>query len=120
MISRRKRQTVFIASNFELLVSFGQPSYGQTPIDPSPRRRSFEPMSTTAERIDRALSAEDMIHVPGGEFLMGSDHHYPEEAPRHPVRVDGFWIDRLLVTNEQFAKFVDATGHVTTAEIAPD
>ena len=51
---------------------------------------------------------------------MGSDNHYPEEAPRHPVRVDGFWIDRKPVTNRQFAEFVEATGHVTTAEIAPD
>ena len=30
----------------------------------------------------------DMIWVPGGTFAMGSDHHYPEEAPVHKVRVD--------------------------------
>jgi sulfatase modifying factor 1 len=35
-----------------------------------------------------------MVWVPGGTFLMGSDHHYAEEAPAHPVTVDGFWIDR--------------------------
>jgi hypothetical protein len=29
----------------------------------------------------------DMIWVPGGEFLMGSDRHYPEEAPAHRVAV---------------------------------
>jgi sulfatase modifying factor 1 len=51
---------------------------------------------------------------------MGSDHHYPEEAPRHPVRVDGFWIDRTPVTNRQFADFIEDAGYVTTAEIAPD
>jgi formylglycine-generating enzyme required for sulfatase activity len=65
-------------------------------------------------------SAKDMVWVEGGQFNMGSDHHYPEEAPRHTVRVDGFWIDRAPVTNRQFAQFVEATGHVTTAEIAPD
>jgi Sulfatase-modifying factor enzyme 1 len=35
-----------------------------------------------------------MVWIPGGSFLMGSDHHYPEEAPAHKVTVDGFWIDR--------------------------
>ena len=36
-----------------------------------------------------------MVWVPGGTFLMGSDQHYPEEAPAHQVSVDGFWIDRV-------------------------
>ena len=31
-----------------------------------------------------------MVWIPGGSFLMGSDHHYPEEAPAHKVTVDGF------------------------------
>jgi sulfatase modifying factor 1 len=39
----------------------------------------------------------DMIWIPGGTFRMGSDHHYPEEAPAHRVTVDGFWIDRTPV-----------------------
>ena len=47
---------------------------------------------------------------------MGSDDHYPEEAPVHRVAVDGFWIDRAPVTNAEFAGFVDATGYVTVAE----
>ena len=47
---------------------------------------------------------------------MGSDDHYPEEAPAHNVRVDPFWIDCHAVTNAQFGKFVDATGYVTLAE----
>lgn len=60
-----------------------------------------------------------MVRIPGGTFLMGSDHHYPEEAPAHHVGVDTFWIDARPVTNTQFAAFVEATGHVTFAEIAP-
>jgi formylglycine-generating enzyme len=47
---------------------------------------------------------------------MGSDHHYPEEAPAHDVRVNGFWLDRYAVTNADFRRFVDDTGHVTLAE----
>jgi formylglycine-generating enzyme required for sulfatase activity len=62
----------------------------------------------------------DMIRIPGGTFRMGSDQHYPEEAPVHRVTVDGFWIDRTPVTNKQFRDFVEATGYRTFAEIPPD
>jgi formylglycine-generating enzyme len=62
----------------------------------------------------------NMIWIPGGTFRMGSDRHYPEEAPAHQVSVDGFWIDRTPVTNRQFKEFARATGHVTFAEIPPD
>jgi sulfatase modifying factor 1 len=65
-------------------------------------------------------SSSAMVYVPGGTYTMGSDDHYAEERPAHPVTVDGFWMDRHPVTNAQFAAFVDATGHVTTAEVAPD
>jgi formylglycine-generating enzyme required for sulfatase activity len=61
-----------------------------------------------------------MIRIPGGTFRMGSDRHYPEEAPVHRVTVDGFWIDRTPVTNKQFRDFVEATGYRTFAEIPPD
>ena len=62
----------------------------------------------------------DMVWIPAQTFRMGSDRHYPEERPAHVVSVDGFWIDRYPVTNERFARFVEATGHVTFAEKAPD
>lgn len=57
-----------------------------------------------------------MVWIPGGVFLMGSDRHYPEEAPAHHVRVDGFWMDVFTVTNAAFARFVTETGYVTLAE----
>jgi formylglycine-generating enzyme required for sulfatase activity len=61
----------------------------------------------------------DMVWIPGGTFVMGSDKHYPEERPAHRVTVDGFWMDRFPATNERFSAFVDATRHVTFAEIPP-
>jgi len=72
--------------------------------------------------IDRPqqTAPTNMIFVPGGTFRMGSDKHYPEEAPAHRVTVDGFFIDRTPVTNRQFKEFVRATGHRTFAEIPPD
>ena len=66
------------------------------------------------------MGVDDLIRVPGGTFLMGSDRHYGEEAPAHRVNVDGFRIERHPVTNRQFARFVADTGHVTLAERAPD
>src|SRR5260370_5250478 len=62
----------------------------------------------------------DMVWLAGGTLGMGSNDHYPEEAPVHRVTVDGFWIDRTPVTNRQFKTFVKATGHKTFAEIPPD
>src|SRR6476620_11205682 len=64
-------------------------------------------------------SHPDMIWVPSGTFMMGSNNHYPEEAPAHPVTVDGFWMDQYTVTNAQFSRFVEDTNYVTSAERAP-
>jgi formylglycine-generating enzyme required for sulfatase activity len=58
----------------------------------------------------------EVVWIPGGTFTMGSDVHYPEESPAHPVTVDGFWIDPVPVTNDAFAAFVRATGYITLAE----
>lgn len=69
--------------------------------------------------LDHSVT-EDMAWVPGATFQMGSNDHYPEEAPVHCVTVDGFWIDLTPVTNRQFKHFVNTTGHVTTAQVIPD
>jgi sulfatase modifying factor 1 len=58
----------------------------------------------------------DMVWIPAGSFQMGSEDFYPEERPVHEVSIDGFWMDRHVVTNEQFARFVAETGYVTVAE----
>ncbi len=70
-----------------------------------------------------------MVWIPGGEFSMGaadprSLEHGGHEAmadarPIHRVYVDPFWMDATEVTNEQFARFVKATGYVTVAEKKP-
>lgn len=56
------------------------------------------------------------IWLDGGEFAMGTDGLYPEEAPAHRVRVDGFWISPTAVTNREYAAFVTATRYRTVAE----
>ena len=59
---------------------------------------------------------DNLVAIEGGTFTMGSDRHYPEEAPTHEVRVDGFSMSRTPVTNQQYADFVAATGYLTVAE----
>ena len=61
-----------------------------------------------------------MISLPGGTFLMGTDNPegFPQdgEGPVRAVTVSPFSIDRLPVTNDLFARFVETTGYSTDAE----
>jgi formylglycine-generating enzyme len=77
-------------------------------INPKPSRKQATP------------PAKDMVLIPAGTFTMGSNDHYPEEAPAHTVSVDGFWMDQCTVTNAQFSRFVEDTNYVTSAERAPN
>ena len=77
-------------------------------------------VSAGSPAADTGTAGSGMVWVPPGQFLMGSDRHYPEEAPARRVDVAGFWIDRYAVTNAEFAAFVADTGHVTVAEQSPD
>jgi formylglycine-generating enzyme len=63
-------------------------------------------------------AALGMVWIPGGAFLMGTNEKesFPNERPAQLVGVQGFWMDVHDVTNAEFAKFVEATGYVTTAE----
>ena len=58
---------------------------------------------------------QGMAWIPGGRFWMGTDH-MGDAQPVHEVKVSGFWIDKTDVTNDEFARFVKATGYVTVAE----
>jgi sulfatase modifying factor 1 len=61
-----------------------------------------------------------MEWIPGGQFWMGAaDEHMTDARPWHRVYVDGYWMDKTEVTNDQFSRFVKATGYVTLAERTP-
>jgi formylglycine-generating enzyme len=73
---------------------------------------------------------DGMVWIPGGEFSMGARDPFDQQdvvgmqattdsRPIHRVAVEGFWMDATEVTNEQFARFVKATGYVTLAERVP-
>lgn len=62
----------------------------------------------------------EMTWIPGGQFWMGTtEDNMADARPWHRVYVDGYWMDKTQVTNEQFAKFVKATGYITVAERKP-
>lgn len=58
----------------------------------------------------------EMVWIPGGKFTMGANDGEADERPLHDVKITGFWMDKTEVTNEQFARFVSATGYKTLAE----
>jgi sulfatase modifying factor 1 len=72
---------------------------------------------------------DGMVWIPGGEFSMGAADPpgmddigmkaTSDSRPIHRVYVDGFWMDKTIVTNNQFAVFVKATGYITVAERRP-
>ncbi len=70
----------------------------------------------TNSRFEPEQQEADWVWIEPGRFLMGSDSHYPEEAPAHWEEVAGFWIQSTPVTNAMFARFVARTGYVTQAE----
>ena len=69
-------------------------------------------------KMPSAKNPEGMVWIPGGTFSMGGDNNQArqDEFPKHTVKLDGFFMDVTEVTNAQFAKFVAATGYITTAE----
>jgi sulfatase modifying factor 1 len=103
-------------------------SVRETPIAKS---TAGEFLATVENKTPPSTAApEGMVWIPGGEFSMGArdpmrmDDEVGMQAttdsrPIHRVAVDGFWMDATEVTNEQFARFVKATGYVTVAERKP-
>src|SRR5882762_8899287 len=79
---------------------------------------------TTASTQSRSATlgawTNDMAWVPGGTFWMGAEDGQADEKPVHQATVDGFWMDKTEVTNEQFEKFTRAMGYVTVAERKPN
>jgi formylglycine-generating enzyme required for sulfatase activity len=80
--------------------------------------------SVEASAADPALRAEDanpgMVLIPAGEFTMGDNTRYNwsfmlainiYDGPEHTVYLDAYYIDKYEVTNEQYKKFVEETGH---------
>lgn len=94
-----------------------------------PARIVFDPTIENTTPPSGAAPA-GMVWIRGGEFSMGAQDPPDvndsvgmlatrDSRPIHRVYVDGFWMDTTEVTNDQFARFVKATGYVTVAERTP-
>ena len=53
----------------------------------------------------------EMILIPAGNFIMGTDNRLPDEGPEHKVYLPAYYIDKYEVTNLQYKKFIDETNH---------
>lgn len=74
-------------------------------------------MKLFADRRLHKQSRVEMVRVPAGDFLFGASRPDTEhELPQKQIAQSEFWIGRGPVTNAQFARFIEATEHVTTAE----
>jgi formylglycine-generating enzyme len=101
-------------------------SQGSSPAFSTP---TFQPTVENARRVP-GTTPPGMVWIPGGEFSMGAAESADmnmvgmeattDSRPIHRVYVDGFWMDKTLVTNAQFATFVEATGYVTITGLSQD
>jgi formylglycine-generating enzyme required for sulfatase activity/tRNA A-37 threonylcarbamoyl transferase component Bud32 len=117
---------LFFKDSMPSLVSASADAVASTPTpSPAPSSPAVHPPSTPAPTTLTPQTIEvqvweadgaEMVFVPAGEFVMGSEELGDDERPVHHVYLDGFWIDRYEVSNERFARFVAQTGYQTEAE----
>jgi serine/threonine-protein kinase len=74
-----------------------------------------EPTLGIVSTLINAMDGAEMVYVPAGEFLMGSEDAdaWDDEAPEHRVYLDDYWIYKYEVTNEQYAEFLNEMGNQT-------
>jgi formylglycine-generating enzyme required for sulfatase activity len=71
-------------------------------------------------RIKKRLPTQAWCGYPAANFSWGPTNTTQKKRRPHRVAVDGFWMDRCVVTNEQFRRFTEATKHVTSADRPPN
>jgi len=85
--------------------------------EPMERRRPIEPRAVPPIVLERLQPFEpEMVLIPAGEFLMGSDpsidkYARDSEQPQHTLYLPDYHLAKPPVTNAQYAAFVQATGH---------
>lgn len=90
------------ASSIMLAAAEEQPAKVDTP------RPLAIPQYYDTSRI--GAQPNEMVRVPAGKFMMGTDTRMSDEGPQHTVYLPTYWIDKYEVTNLQFQQFIDAAG----------
>ena len=81
---------------------------------PEPSSEPLVPADSTVESLGvgstkiREKDGMEMVYVPEGTFIMGSDDGFDNEKPVREVYLDAYWIDKFEVTNAQYAMCVEA------------
>lgn len=87
--------------------------------EPALTARAPDPSAVKNSRgfleFDHPADGMPLVQIPAGEFIMGSDK-YSAERPAQQIFLDEYYLGKHLVSNEQFSKFIEATGYVTDAE----
>ena len=62
---------------------------------------------------DEWAELDSMVQISSGPFIMGTDYERADaqDRPQHSVKLPTYWIDKYLVTNAQYARFVAAASH---------
>lgn len=96
-------QEVVLSCGLLLLAACGKPEADTTVSQSS--HSAADNVADTGKPFDIVTqSGVEMAYLPGGEFTMGSDQGNPDEAPAHKVKLTGFLMDKVEVTQEMFAK----------------
>nr|WP_246880460.1 formylglycine-generating enzyme family protein [Sporosarcina sp. 6E9] len=94
--------------------------YKKTSCCSASRQPNENPVKKHNIEPPKEISKENMVYLPGGKFLMGTNDTvgFPDdgEGPIREVSVKPFYIDKFAVTNAQFAKFIEASNYRTEAE----
>ena len=123
-LKEKKSRSALVLVVMVLLLGAGVGGYlllKQKPVEPSVSAIAPAAIKAGTEKaeafqeIKHAVDESVMVHIPAGEFIMGSDR-YSAEEPVQTIFLDDYYIDKYPVTNKQFRNFVDATGYVTDAE----
>lgn len=85
--------------------------FEDSPADSIGSAPSGAPMDDSSHAPREAPVLEEMVSIPAGPFIRGTDHGGFDEQPQRTLVLDAFAIDRYEVTNFQYQQFVDATGH---------
>jgi formylglycine-generating enzyme required for sulfatase activity len=59
----------------------------------------------------RERCKREMVLIPAGSFMMGSENGAADEKPVHEVTLSAFWMDKYEVTNEKYYAFVNCANH---------
>ena len=82
-----------------------------TPHEETSATPETQPVSEPLDPSNETARADDMVSIPAGPFIRGTENGGLDERPQRTIVLSAFAIDRYEVTNFQYQQFVTATGY---------